>query len=122
MQQCKVLLVDDDPAVRSAHARLLERYGHAVQTARSAEEALGFVDTSHNIDAILTDLMMPGIDGISFIKRVRAKNLDVPLIVVTGQPSLETAITAMEYGAFRYMLKPVDFKLLTEAIRSAAAR
>lgn len=121
MQQSRILLVDDDPLVRSAHARLLERRGHAVQTAESADEALGLLAAGQDIDAILTDLMMPGTDGISFIKRVRERNLDVPLIIVTGQPSLETAITALEYGAFRYLIKPVDLHVLSEAVRSAGA-
>jgi EAL domain-containing protein (putative c-di-GMP-specific phosphodiesterase class I) len=75
---------------------------------------------AHNrYDAIISDLDMPGLDGLGFLRAVRARDVDVPVLLVTGGPALDTAVEAMKYGAFRYFAKPVDPAVLTDAVTEA---
>ncbi|HYP91560.1 MAG TPA: EAL domain-containing protein [Polyangiaceae bacterium] len=117
-----VLLVDDDFSVRRTHAKMLARSGLDLTVSPGAEQALATLrDGAHDIGVIITDLMMPGMGGIEFMRAVRRIDLDVPVIVVTGYPSLETAMSAIELGAFRYLVKPVLAAELSEATSLALA-
>jgi EAL domain-containing protein (putative c-di-GMP-specific phosphodiesterase class I) len=102
----RVLLVDDEPAVVQAYARVLARDDVVAETALSGEAAIERV-TAASFDVIVCDIMMPKMTGIDFLGAVRAHDLDVPVILVTGAPRLQSAIDAVEYGAFRYLTKPV---------------
>jgi EAL domain-containing protein (putative c-di-GMP-specific phosphodiesterase class I)/ActR/RegA family two-component response regulator len=117
----EVLVVDDDEAVRTTVSRVLTRAGFRVDAACNAEEALAIIDAGKRFDVIVTDLLMPGMHGIEFLRRVRRIDLDVPLIVLTGNPTLETAIAVVEYGGFRYLEKPVSNETLCETVRSAGS-
>jgi EAL domain-containing protein (putative c-di-GMP-specific phosphodiesterase class I) len=79
---------------------------------RSAIEAASF-------DVILSDIDMPGMSGIQLLERVRARDLDVPVVLITGNPSVETAIKAMEQGALRYLVKPVELEVLLKVAGDA---
>jgi EAL domain-containing protein (putative c-di-GMP-specific phosphodiesterase class I)/CheY-like chemotaxis protein len=116
-----VLLIDDDFSVRKMHAKVLSRAGFSVEAAASGAEALNMLERGLRIGAVVTDLHMPGIDGLAFMKAVRKIDLDVPVIVVTGYPSLESAIRVIEYGGFRYLTKPASATELVAAIRSAVS-
>jgi EAL domain-containing protein (putative c-di-GMP-specific phosphodiesterase class I)/CheY-like chemotaxis protein len=116
-----VLLIDDDFSVRKMHARVLSRAGFTVEAAASGAEALGLLERGLRIGAVVTDLHMPGIDGLGFMKAVRKLDLDVPVIVVTGYPSLESAVRVIEYGCFRYLTKPASATDLVAAVRSAVS-
>jgi EAL domain-containing protein (putative c-di-GMP-specific phosphodiesterase class I)/ActR/RegA family two-component response regulator len=112
-----VLLIDDDFSVRRTHVKMLERGGHSVVPSPSARHALELVERGLNASVIVTDLNMPEMDGIQFLRAVRRFDQDVPVIILTGFPSLETAISAVEYGGFRYLKKPVPAHELALAIR-----
>src|SRR3954469_5236146 len=112
----QVLLVDDDFSVRKMHARVLTRAGFSVEAAASGAQALGLLEQGMRVGAIVTDLHMPGLDGLSFLKAVRKFDLDVPVIVVTGYPSLESAVRVIEFGGFRYLTKPAPAAELVGAI------
>ncbi len=115
----RLLLVDDDPAIIRAYGSDLARHGATVETASNCKEAAERVK-SGSFDVIISDISMPEVTGIEFLKAVRACDLDVPVIPVTGDPNLESAIRAVEYGAFRYLPKPVPGQELWEtAIRAA---
>lgn len=94
----RVLVVDDDEALLRVHARALASKGYRVETARDGSAAVrAFERTS--FDVILSDIDMPGMDGIQLLERIRAHDLDVPVVFITGAPSIETAAKAMEHGA-----------------------
>lgn len=116
-----VLLVDDEPAVRRALGRVLRHAGFAVSVTGSAEEALDVLRRGARFDVIVTDLHLPGMQGPQFLQSVRALDADVPLIVVTGYPSIESAAATVAQGGYRYLIKPVHTEVLCEAIRSASA-
>ncbi|MGD0525111.1 MAG: response regulator, partial [Polyangiaceae bacterium] len=115
----RLLLVDDDTAVLRAYERSLARQGTTVTTARNGKEAVALVK-SGSFDVIVSDITMPEMTGIQFLKAVRAHDLQVPVILMTGAPDLESAARAVEYGAFRYLTKPVDMPLLRETVERAA--
>ena len=116
----KVLLVDDDPWILRAYSAALERAGHTVEKASDGDEALERLG-SDAFDVIVSDISMPRMSGLEFLRAVREHDLDVPVVLMTGGPNLETAMRAVEYGALRYFTKPVDAPELLEAVRRAAA-
>ena len=83
-----VLLVDDDFSVRKMHAKVLSRAGYVIESVAGATEALKALERGLRVGAIVTDLRMPGIDGLAFLRALRRIDLDVPVIVVTGFPTL----------------------------------
>lgn len=116
-----VLLIDDDFGVRKLHAKVLNRAGFAVETVGSATEALNNLQRGLRASAIVTDLQMPGLDGLAFIRSVRKLDQDVPVIIVTGYPSFESAVRVIEYGGFRYLTKPAQAEELVSTVKSAVA-
>ncbi len=114
----RVLLVDDDAALRKAFGRHLERAGHDVTFAENGLDALTLLD-GPSFDVVLTDLTMPGMGGLELLRAIRSRDLDVPVVVLTGSPSVETAVEAMDYGALQYLVKPVVADKLTECVARA---
>jgi EAL domain-containing protein (putative c-di-GMP-specific phosphodiesterase class I) len=116
----QVLLVEDDPIVRQAYSKVLRRGGLGLETAEDGIEALEKV-RGGCFDAVVSDINMPRLSGIEFLRALREQELDVPVVLVTGGPALETAVSAVEYGAFRYLTKPVDIEALLETVLRAVA-
>lgn len=109
----RVLLVDDDPAVLRSFGRTMRHAGFDVEVAADGREAVEQVDCD-GFDVILSDISMPGMDGIQLLREVREHDLHVPVVLVTGDPAVSTAVQALEYGAFHYLTKPVkDSDLLS---------
>ncbi|HEX3777645.1 MAG TPA: EAL domain-containing protein [Polyangiaceae bacterium] len=115
----RVLLVDDDDAVRSAFRRLLERRGFSVFPCSSGREALERL-ASASFDAMVSDVRMPGMSGLKLLRAVREHDLDLPVILVTGNPDVDSASEAVEYGAFQYLIKPIESEHLGQVIERAA--
>ena len=113
-----VLLVDDDPAVLEAYRRALAGAEFVVTTAIDGTKAMAELERAH-FDVILSDIAMPGIGGLAFLRAVREHDLDVPVILMTGQPEIESAVEAIEYGAFRYLIKPIAHASLIAVVRRA---
>ena len=124
----RVLLVDDDPDVLSALTRRLRAAAFEVSAHSSAASALAAL-TNGGFDVAISDIAMPEMDGLGFIRTVRHHDLDLPVVLITGAPAFETAIRAVEYGAFRYLVKPLSdaelYSTLEHAVnlyRSAKAK
>ncbi len=113
-----ILLVDDEPTITRGYARILADVGFKVETAGSGLEAEQRLEMCV-FDAIVSDIAMPGMNGIELLRAIRQRDLDVPVIMMTGGPALESAMKAMEYGALRYLVKPVEACDLEEVVTRA---
>lgn len=115
----KVLVVDDEEPFRRLLKKELERKGFSVETAPDGETAFSLIK-ENSYDVILLDIVMPGIDGISFMKKLRGKNESAPaIIVLTGRATIETAVTAMKNGAYDYLTKPYKLDELVIVVNRA---
>jgi len=103
----KVLVVDDEPAEREGLARLVGQWGYEVETASSGEEALHLIETHHPA-VVVTDLVLPEMDGLTLLQKVRETGRPPIVLLVTGHGTVESAVEAMRHGAFDYLTKPVD--------------
>src|ERR1700678_4130579 len=112
------LLVDDDNQWLSAHARILARHGYGVETAKDADTAL-IALRRRSFDVLVSDITMPKVSGIDLLDRIRADGNDIPVVLVTGDPHIDTAIAAMAHGAVRYIAKPVEAGELVRAVGQA---
>src|SRR5579859_2548889 len=115
----RLLLVDDDPAVSRAYGEVLARKGVTVETATNGRVAAERVKTE-SFDVIVSDIAMPEMNGIDFLRAVRSHDVDVPVILMTGEPGLDSAVRAVEFGAFRYLAKPIPVAELAETVLRAA--
>jgi EAL domain-containing protein (putative c-di-GMP-specific phosphodiesterase class I)/CheY-like chemotaxis protein len=115
----RVLLVDDEEMIRAGYERALSRRGWTVETARDGIEAQTRLERN-TFDVVVSDLNMPGPDGLEFLRLVHELDPDLPVVLMTGLPTLESSITAIQYGAFEYLLKPVLPDALAEVVRRAA--
>lgn len=107
MAKGKILVVDDDALSRALCADILKSGGYSVSTAPSGEEAVEMVD-DEEFDIVLTDLIMPDMDGIKVLEKVKQHNTLIDVVVVTGHGSIESAIDALKKGAFDYLRKPIN--------------
>lgn len=114
-----LLVVDDDDAVLRVTKRALERRGYRVVACSSGEEALVWL-TNETFDCMLSDVQMPGISGLRLLRAIRDRDLDIPVVLMTGNPNIESAAAAVEYGAFNYLIKPVGNERIDEVVRRAA--
>lgn len=113
-----VLVVDDEPAVARATERILSQQGYQVTIAIGGREAIAKAQLT-SFDTIISDLAMPDVDGRMLLRSVRASDLDVPFVFLTGSPDLASAIEAVEYGAFRYLVKPISGRELIGVVNRA---
>ncbi len=113
-----ILVVDDEPGIREMLRAALARDGHRVTAASSGEEALARL-RDEGCDLLLTDLAMPGMDGVELLRRVQEIAPEVPSIVITAYGSKETAIEAMRHGAVNYLEKPFDIEEMRLHVRRA---
>lgn len=114
----KILFVDDDTLVRSATATFIETaLGYEVVQCDGGEEALQLF-LKHSFPIVITDIKMPGINGLELLRRIKAspKGEDTGVILITGFSDLDSALAALREGAFDYMCKPVNPVKLTETI------
>lgn len=113
-----ILVVDDEQIVLDSIAKHLKREPVTIHGALSADEGLRLLDEV-DIDVVLTDLMMPEIDGLEFMKLVKDRNAAIPVIMITGYATVNTALQATQLGAFDYVAKPFSKKELLGVVRRA---
>ncbi len=113
-----ILIVDDEKAIRKTLGEILSYEGYKMDEAGDGEEALKkFKEKSY--DVVLCDIKMPKMDGIEFLERARESNPDVPIIMISGHGTIETAVEAVKKGAYDYISKPPDLNRLLITIRNA---
>ena len=117
-QMAHLLIVDDEQSVCWGLARLGKSMGHTVASAASAEEAIGMA-RRQTPDAVVLDVRLPGMDGLTALERFHADLGPVPVILITAYGELETAVEAVRRGAFDYLVKPFDLQVAERAIRRA---
>lgn len=101
----RVLIVDDDPGIRETISQIIEELGYVPYTASDGLDALAMLDTGTYL-CVFTDIMMPKMTGLELIKKIKARDVSLPIIVITGYASLEIAIDAMKNGASDFISKP----------------
>jgi putative nucleotidyltransferase with HDIG domain len=119
MQQERILVVDDEAPVRGIVAALLEHSGYAATTASGAAEALERLAQDPGYSLVLSDIMMPGTDGLALLDRISADHPGLPVIMFTAVHDIHVATSAFRRGAFDYLLKPFE-RLQLESVVSRA--
>ncbi|HEY6463935.1 MAG TPA: EAL domain-containing protein, partial [Polyangiaceae bacterium] len=114
-----MLVVDDDDALARAVKRILEGAGYVVTTAQDGASAIETVQRAP-FDVIVSDINMPGMSGVDLLRVVRAYDLDVPVILMSGAPTVETAMEAVSLGALCYLPKPTSRDVLLGAVERAS--
>jgi len=116
----KVLLVDDEEEFVETLAERMRSRGMEVSTSNSGSDALQLVE-DEDYDVVVLDLMMPGIDGLDALKRIKRRRPDIQVVLLTGHATVEKGVEAIKEGALEFLEKPVDLASLTEAIHKAKA-
>ncbi|MBF0205022.1 MAG: response regulator [Desulfamplus sp.] len=117
-----IMLVDDEKDFVEVLSLRLKENGENVIAAYNGTECLENLDKNQQIDVIILDVKMPGMDGIETLKEIKNKAPLVEVIMLTGHGTIQTAIEGMKLGAFDFMLKPADFDALNEKLNSARQR
>jgi two-component system nitrogen regulation response regulator NtrX len=113
-----ILIIDDEKAIRKTLSEILSYEGYKIDEAGDGEEGLKkFKEKSY--DVVLCDIKMPKLDGIEFLDKAREANPDVPVIMISGHGTIETAVEAVKKGAYDYIAKPPDLNRLLITIRNA---
>ena len=114
-----ILLVEDDYSTRSVLTTLLEEEGYLVRAYQTAEEALNHIIKEGAADVVISDLRLPDGSGLQILWALKKIDRDSAFILITGHASVETAVEAVNEGAFAYHVKPLDFDALRSSIRNA---
>lgn len=114
----KILIADDDSMVRTTVSKMLEMFGHRVDTAASGSRLLDIVDDSY--DVIILDINMPDMDGFETMDQLNGMNHDIPVLFLTGAGSMDYAVRAINLGAYDFLTKPIeDIDIFNVKIRRA---
>jgi DNA-binding NtrC family response regulator len=116
----KILLVDDDAQIRTSISEALEDFGFRVDLADSAEAALSAVSASKP-QVVLSDIRMPGMDGIELLKLLKQRISELDVVLMTAFDDMPTVVSAMREGAFDFLVKPVNLDELEEVLKRALA-
>ena len=117
----RVLAVDDDPMILELLTEVLTPKGYEVVTAQNGGEALMLLEASA-VDVVLLDVRMPGVDGMSALRRIRALQPALPVIMLTGNVDAAVGRATLQHGAFDYVTKPVDFDHLVRVLEAAVVQ
>jgi DNA-binding NtrC family response regulator len=119
--QFKILVVDDEPILRDSLEVALKTSGYEVITARTGEEGLDQFK-KENPDLVLLDHWLPGINGDEVLRRIKEKDPEIPIIIITAQGSIEMAVNSMKMGAFDFLVKPFELDQVEDLIKKGLDR
>ena len=123
MSRSRILVVDDEETIRKSIQKRLEREGYTVTSTDNAGDALQlFQNQENSFDAVISDIRMEGMDGLELLKRLQNERRDIPVIMVTGAPSLATAQESITRGAYDYITKPIEREILINTVRRAVEK
>lgn len=114
----EILYIDDEISALKAISAILKKEGYNVHTATNAEDGIDIIKSSQ-IDCLLLDYRLPGMDGIDLLRWLRLNNIDIPTVMLTAYGTIEKAVEAMKLGAHHYLIKPVDTELLVNVLKEA---
>lgn len=117
-----LLVVEDDPALAGLLHRLLRSDRHVVEVASSGESALEVVDVQPSLDAVILDVMLPGISGLEVARRMRRTGSTVPIVMLTARDTVDDRVLGLDAGADDYLVKPFAYEELAARLRSVARR
>jgi DNA-binding NtrC family response regulator len=121
MLKAKVLLIDDEEEFTLALSERMQARGINTVTASNGDKALNMVETE-KFDAVILDMVMPGMDGIETMKRLLEKNPQMQIILLTGHATVQKSIEALKLGATDFLEKPAEINQLVQKVKDASAR
>jgi two-component system response regulator MprA len=122
MSAMKILVVDDERAVRDSLRRALELQGYEVDLAGDGAEALARLEANGQVDAVLLDVLMPGIDGLEVCRRIRRSGNHVPVLMLTARDAVDDRVAGLDAGADDYVVKPFALDELLARVRALLRR
>ncbi|MCL4879982.1 MAG: response regulator transcription factor [Anaerolineae bacterium] len=120
-ETARILVVDDEGAIRYSITKTLQRVGYQVEAAASGEEALEQLE-NQEFDVVLTDIRMPGISGVDLLARIKEKSTDTSVILMTGYASLNSAVESLRLGAHDYLVKPSSSRDIRDSVARGLER
>ena len=118
----KVLVVDDERAVRESLRRALELEGYEIELADDGQEALYRLESQEEPDAVILDVLMPGLDGLEVCKRLRRNGSKLPVLMLTARDAVENRVAGLDAGADDYVTKPFALEELLARVRALLRR
>ncbi len=122
MHDTVVLLVDDEADFVEIMTKRLKKRSFQVEVAYSGPEALKVLDETERVDIVLLDVKMPGMDGIEVLEKIKEHSPLVEVIMLTGHATVDSAVEGLKLGAFDYLMKPCDIKVLMQKLNAAMER
>jgi two-component system response regulator MprA len=118
----KILVVDDERAVRESLRRALELEGYEIELAGDGSEALDRLESSEEPDAMILDILMPGVDGLEVCRRIRGTGSKLPVLMLTARTEVEDRVAGLDAGADDYVTKPFALEELLARVRALLRR
>jgi DNA-binding NtrC family response regulator len=109
MVAARILIVDDDEAIRELLKEFFQGLGYEMTSAANGSEALAVIN-QHDFDCIISDHIMPDMNGLELLEQIRELGKKVPFLMITGYPTIETAVEVMKRGAYDYITKPLQLE------------
>src|SRR5215469_11997051 len=116
-----IVIAEDDAENRIAMARILSGAEYTVVEQDNGQSALDYL-SNHNVDILISDLRLPVMDGVELLKRAKAKNQEIEVILITGFGTVETAVEAIKEGAYDFITKPIKKMQLLRTVEKAAEK
>jgi two-component system response regulator MprA len=118
----KILVVDDERAVRDSLRRALELEGYEIELAADGNEALSRLESGDEPDAVILDVLMPGVDGLEVCRRLRSSGSSLPVLMLTARTEIEDRVAGLDAGADDYVTKPFALEELLARVRALLRR